>query len=96
MNFRERARRVVKKLHFSKRISRRLGMSKGGPNPNIALAKANGANDASNKAGKHNGRVVEQDLVTTISAAVQEPTTVVQPTRNRVRIQVGWFKKATL
>jgi hypothetical protein len=88
VHFRERARRVVKKLHFSKRISRRLGMSKGAPTPNLALARANGANDACNKIAKHNGRAVEQDLVTTISAAVQEPTTVVQQTRNRVRIQV--------
>jgi len=56
--------------------------------PNIALAKANGAKDMVDKSGKHNGRAVEQDLVTTISAAVQEPTTVTQPTRHRVRIQV--------
>ena len=81
---RDRARRVVKKLHFSKRISRRFAK----PKP-----AANGGNE-NNGEPKSNGprkffapKSIEADHVTTISGAIGEPSCAPPRTANRVRIQ---------
>ena len=65
---RDRARRVVKKLHFSKRISRRFVKPKAG-----ASSCINDNNDVSKNGPRKNlaPKSIDSDHVTTISGAIQ-------------------------
>ena len=81
---RDRARRVVKKLHFSKRISRRFVKTKpttNGGNENNGEPKSNGPRKF------FASKSIEADHVTTISGAIGEPSCAPTRTTTRVRIQ---------
>ena len=91
---RDRARRVVKKLHFSKRISRRFAKPKPAapaaaasrPEPNGEPASA--ANGPTRKKTLLSPKSIDTDHVTTISGAIQEPTCAPgHRSSPRVRIQ---------
>lgn len=91
---RERARRVVKKLHFSKRISRRFVKPKPAATstPASANPESNGehvANGPTRKKGLLSPKSIDTDHVTTISGAIQEPSCAPghRNTTQRVRIQ---------